>query len=87
MNLELWSKEKPESGRVVLVFPLWDEEPTLCEMTDAGLVPSTTGLELETPMYGGGASIKLEFTVDKYTRWCYVPDTPDWCAVWEAENK
>ena len=74
-----WAHEKPEVGRLCLIYGRWDEEPVLCEMTPDGPSLARGGIDIEYgPMSCGDCDISLSLELKYGALWSYVPAVPDW---------
>lgn len=84
--LKSWASEKPDVGRMFLVYGRWDAEPTLCEMTDKGPEQSMFNLCIWYSSYdGGGGDIGSELDLQYGALWCYVPGLPSDSEFAESE--
>ncbi len=86
-ELKSWAKEQPDAGRHFLAYGRYDDEPTLCEMTDHGPEQSTFNMEIEYMSYGEGGFLRSEMDFQYGVLWCYVPAVPNWDAMSDGEKE
>lgn len=74
-ELKIWCEEKPEVGRRFLAYEQCTPNPSVGKMERDGVLRLTRG-------ENGKFDVLVSFVVvDDSTRWCYVPDPPDWDAI------
>ncbi len=81
-DLMVWGKERPKVGSYFIAYGRYDEEPSLCEMTESGPSHSTFNWTLDEPLHGGGSTMESELVFADETRWHYLATkTPNWQAI------
>lgn len=83
-ELKVWEFDKPDVGRLFLVYTRWEDEPVMCKMGDDGPKHLSTCWDISYTGYdSGGGDLWSELDICKFARWCYVPPTPEW---WENKS-
>lgn len=81
-DLLIWGKERPKPGTYFVAYGRYDEEPSLCEMTESGPEHCQFNWRIDDPIYGGGGTLESELVFADETRWHYLATkTPDWQAI------